>query len=86
MLWLYTHGVSTFKCTPRNDYWTKTKSKVSTVSVYTSTYLFQISQMLGERFSPAPCAGCHTIWTLPLLVSAEEPSSDRSTEVNPCGC
>lgn len=62
------------------------KSKVSIMSIYMSTYLFQISQTLSERFSPAPCAGCHTTWTPPPLFSAEEPSSDRSTEANPCGC
>lgn len=43
------------------------------------------SQSLSERFSPAPCAACHTVWTLPPPSAVAEPSSGRSTAENPCG-
>lgn len=40
--------------------------------------------MLDERSSPALCAACRTVWTLPPPFSAAEPSSGQSTAGNPC--
>lgn len=82
---VHSYNIDPSKGIPVYDYCQNKYFSISIRRIYISACLLWISQMLNERFSPAPCAGCHTVWTLPPLVSAEELNSDQPTEVNPCG-